>query len=147
MSRDQLLGIWKLLSYEFRLSDGIVIRPMGQGVQGILMYDASGWMSLQIFDPERPQFATNDWMSGTPEEAKAALDGLMAYYGTWELNDKKGTVVHHIVGSSFPNWCGIDREQFFELKANRLTLMTLPTMLSGEQVVGQLSWERITPRP
>ena len=144
MSRDLLLGIWKLLSYEFRLSDGIVIRPMGQGVKGILMYDASGWMSLQIFDPERPKFTTNDWMSGTPEEAKAALDGLMAYYGTWEVNEQKGTVIHHVEGSSFPNWCGIDREQFFELKKNHLTLMTLPTMLSGEQVVGQLSWERIS---
>ena len=143
MPHEQLLGVWKLLSYEFRLSGGMVIRPMGQGVQGILMYDPSGWMSLQIIDPERPKFATNDWMSGTPEEAKAALDGLMAYYGTFELNEHKGTVVHHIQGSSFPNWCGIDREQSFELKGNYLTLMTVPTALSGEQVVGHLSWERI----
>ncbi len=143
MSRDQLLGIWKLLSYEFRLSDGIVIRPMGQGVQGILMYDPSGWMALQVIDPERPKFATNDWMSGTPEEAKSALDGCMAYYGTFELNDYKGTIVHHVQGSSFPNWCGIDREQFYELKGNHLTLLTLPMTMSGEQLVGQLAWERI----
>jgi len=143
MAREDLLGVWKLLSYEFRFSDGIVIRPMGQGVRGILMYDASGWMSLQVVDPERPKFSTNDWMAGTAEEAKSALDGLMSYYGTFELNERKNTIVHHIEGSSFPNWSGIDREQFYDLKGNHLTLMTLPTMLSGEQVVGQLSWERV----
>ena len=143
MAREQLLGVWKLLSYEFRLADGIIIRPMGQGVQGVLIYDSSGWMALQVIDPERPKFATNDWMSGTAEEAKAALDGCMAYYGTFELNERKGTIIHHVKGSSFPNWSGIDREQFFELVGNHLTLLTLPMPLSGEQVVGQLSWERI----
>jgi hypothetical protein len=143
MAHEQLLGVWKLLSYEFRLADGIIIRPMGQGVQGVLIYDSSGWMSLQVVDPERPKFATNDWMSGTAEEAKAALDGCMAYYGTFELNEPKGTIIHHVKGSSFPNWSGIDREQFFELVGNHLTLLTLPMPLSGEQVVGQLSWERI----
>ena len=143
MIRDQILGVWKLLSYEFRLSDGIVIRPMGQGVQGILIYDRTGWMSLQVIDPERPKFTTEDWMSGTPDEAKAALDGCMAYYGTFEVNERKGTIIHHIEGNSFPNWSGIDREQIFELKDNRLILLTLPMTLSNEQVVGQLTWERI----
>jgi len=143
MIRDQLIGIWKLVSYEFRLADGIVLRPMGQGVQGILIYDASGTMALQVVDPERPRFTTEDWMSGTAEEAKAALDGFMAYYGTFEVLEFKTSIVHHIAHSSFPNWSGIDREQFFELKGDRLTLMTLPMTMSKEQLVGQLVWQKI----
>jgi hypothetical protein len=53
--------------------------------------------------------------------------------------------VHHVEGSSFPNWCGTDREQFFELSGDRLTLMTPPMTLSGEQAVGYLTWERAKP--
>jgi hypothetical protein len=143
MIRDQLIGVWKLVSYEFRLADGIVIRPMGQGVQGILIYHASGYMALQIVDPERPKFTTEDWMSGTADEAKSALDGFMAYYGTFEVNEQKTTIVHHIKHSSFPNWSGIDREQFYELHRDHLVLMTLPMTMSKEQLVGQLAWQKI----
>lgn len=142
MQRDNLLGVWKLVSYEFRLADGILLRPMGQGVQGLLLYDAGGYVSLHVIDPERPKFATDDWMSGTAEEAKSALDGCMTYYGTFEVNERKGTVIHHIAGSSFPNWSGSDREQFFEFKDKRLILLTLPMTMSGEHLVGQLIWER-----
>jgi hypothetical protein len=142
VTREKLLGVWKLVSYEFRLADGIMIRPMGQGVQGMLIYDANGFMSLHVIDPERPKFTTEDWMSGTAEEAKSALDGCMAYYGTFEVNERKRSVVHHIEGSSFPNWSGIDREQFVEFKDDRLILLTLPMTMSGEQLVGQLIWKR-----
>ena len=143
MLRDQLLGVWKLISFEFRLADGIILRPLGQGVQGILIYDTSGNMALQVVDPERPKFATEDWMSGTVDEAKSALDGFMAYYGTFEVNEKKPSVIHHVAHSSFPNWDGVDREQFFELKDDRLTLLTLPMTMSNEHLVGQLVWKKV----
>jgi len=143
MIRDQLLGVWRLVSYEFRLADGILIRPMGQGVQGILMYHESGYMALQVVDPERPRFATEDWMSGTADEAKSALDGFMAYYGTFEVNEQKTTIVHHVAQSSFPNWSGIDREQFYQLEEDRLTLLTRPMTMSNEDLVGQLIWKKV----
>lgn len=143
MLRDQLLGVWKLVSYEFRLSDGILIHPMGQGVKGILIYDATGYMALQVVDPERPRFATEDWMSGTPEEIKSAWEGVMAYYGTFEVLEPRGMIVHHVEGSTFPNWTGIDREQFLEIAGDRLTLLTLPMQMGGEQLVGQLIWRRV----
>ncbi len=143
MQAQDLIGVWKLVSYEIRLADGIVVRPMGRGVQGILMYEVGGHMAFQITDPDRPPFASGDWLKGTPEEIQTAFEGCLAYFGTFEVNPAKGTVIHHIEGSSFPNWSGTDREQFCEVAGNRLTLMTLPTTLSGEQAVGYLTWERV----
>jgi hypothetical protein len=143
MIRDQLIGVWKLVSYEFRLADGILIRPMGQGVQGILIYDATGYMALQVIDPERPRFASEDWMSGTDAEIKSAWEGVMAYYGTFEVLEERGMIVHHVQGSSFPNWNGIDREQLFEFADERLKLLTLPMKMGGEQLVGQLVWQKV----
>lgn len=142
MTRDQFLGVWKLVSYEFRLSDGILIRPMGQGVRGLLMYDRSGWMMLQVMDPARPQFASDDWLTGTPAEVQAAWEGAFSYYGRFELDERRGMVIHKIQGAAFPNWIGNDRELFPSFSDDRLTLMTLPMPLSGETAVGYLTWER-----
>jgi hypothetical protein len=143
MLRDQLIGVWKLVSYEFRLADGILIRPMGQGVQGLLIYDASGYMSLQIVDPDRPKFSTEDWMSGSDAEIRSAWEGIVAYYGTFDIDEQRAMIVHHVHGSAFPNWTGTDRPQFFEFKDERLTLLTFPLTMSKEQLVGQLVWERV----
>lgn len=41
MDNNDIVGAWKLVSYELRLRDGIVLRPMGEGVRGILMYRAA----------------------------------------------------------------------------------------------------------
>lgn len=143
MTRDQFLGVWKLVLYEFRLSDGILIRPMGQGVRGLLMYDPSGWMMLQVMDPERPLFASGDWLAGTPAEVQAAWEGAFSYYGKFEIDAVRGMMIHHVQGAAFPNWIGNDRELFAEFAGNRLTLMTLPMPLGGEQAVGYLKWERV----
>jgi len=143
MAQEQFYGVWRLLSYEFRLADGILIRPMGQGVRGLLIYDRSGNMMLQVMDPERPQFQSGDWLKGTPEEIQSAWDGAFAYYGTFELDERRQMVIHHIQGASFPNWVSSARELFFEFAGKRLTLMTLPMPLAGEQAVGYLKWERV----
>ncbi len=143
MTHEQLIGVWKLLSYEFRLADGILIRPMGQGVRGMLIYDARGWMMLQVSDPDRAPFASGDWLLGTPAEIQAAWEGSFAYFGTFELDAPRGMITHHITGATFPNWIGIHRELFVECADNRLTLMTPPMPLSGEHAVGYLKWERV----
>jgi len=82
-------------------------------------------------------------MAGTPAEIQSAWEGLMAYYGTFEIDEQRRMIVHHVQGSSFPNWTGIAREQFYELTGDRLTLLTLPLTLSREQLVGQLLWQRM----
>lgn len=142
MAREQFIGVWKLASFEFRLADGIVIHPMGSGVVGALMYDPSGYMALQLMEPDRPKFESGDWLRGTDEEIKAAFEGCMAYYGTFEIDEPKSMIIHHVQGSTFPNWVGVDREQYYEFSRDRLTLTTLPMQLAGEQAVGVLIFQR-----
>jgi len=142
MGKEQFVGTWKLVSSEFRRSDGEVTYPMGRNASGMLMYDASGHMSVQIIRPDRPAFASGDQLKGTLEEIKSAFEGCVAYFGTYEVNEKKGTVTHHVEGSSFPNWVGTDQRRFFEFYGNRLTLSTPPAPFGGEHVTALLVWER-----
>ena len=142
MGKEQLTGTWKLISSEFRRSDGEVTYPLGRDAVGLLMFGANGHVSVQIMRPDRPKFASSDHQKGTPAEVKTAFEGYAAYFGTYEVNEEEGTLAHYVEGSPFPNWVGVTLKRFFEFDGNRLTLSTPPMPMGGEQVVGLLVWER-----
>jgi len=142
MGKEQFIGTWKLVSSEFRLSNGQVTYPMGRDAIGIIMYDTNWHVSVQIMRPDRPAFASGDQLKGTPMEIKSAFEGFVAYYGIYEVNEEKGIVTHHLEGSLFPNWVGTDQRRFFKFSGNRLTLSTPPILFGGQQVTVVLIWER-----
>jgi hypothetical protein len=142
MGKEQFIGTWKLVSSEFRRSNGEVTYPMGRNASGMLMYDANGHMSAQIIRPDRLTFASGDQLRGSPEEIASAFKGCVTYFGTYEVNEDKNTVTHHLESSSFPNWEGTDQRRFFEFYGNRLTLSTPRIPFGGEQVIALLVWER-----
>ena len=55
--KEQFIGTWRLISSEFRRSNGEVTYPMGINVAGMLMYDADGNMSAQIMRVDRNVFS------------------------------------------------------------------------------------------
>ncbi len=143
MGKEQFVGSWKLISSEYRSDDGEVIYPMGQQVQGRLNYDDKGYMIVQHMSANRPRFASEDYMRATPTEVQAAFHSSRAYYGTYDVDDKKGTVTHHVKGASIPNWKGQDNVRFFQLAGKRLTLTTPPQLIDGIYRVARLVWERL----
>jgi hypothetical protein len=142
MVKHNFVGVWRLVTFEFKRSDGSTAYPYGKYAIGILIYDKHGHMSAQIMNPDRPIFVTGDIRKGTAEEIKAAFDGYMAYFGIYEVDEEEGTVTHRLRGSHFPNWVGQDLKRFFEFSGNRLTLKTPPISAAGTTVTGILVWER-----
>jgi hypothetical protein len=142
MELKNFLGTWKLVSAEYRRKSGEVIEIYGANPMGQLTYDAHGNMSIQIMRQGRPKFAVADRLGGTPDEKKAALEGYLAYFGTFTINKEKQSVTHHIEGSLLPNWVGVDQERFFEVTGDQLTLRTPSLMIGGDDAVGQLVWKR-----
>jgi hypothetical protein len=109
------------------------------------MYDGKRNMAVQIINAKRPYFASNDWLKGTPEEIKAAFEGYRCYFGTYEVDENKKIVTHHVQGSSFPNWMtgGVEHVRYYEFSGNRLTLRTSQLLMGGKKVVGRLVWEQL----
>ena len=120
-AKDQFVGTWKLVSYEVGAS-----HPMGRAAVGLLTYDANGRMSMQVMRSDRPKFRASGgkeggYEAGTAEEVMSAYRGYIAYFGSYDVNEKGGVVSHHIEGSLFPNWVGRDQIEFFKISGNRLT--------------------------
>lgn len=143
MGRERFTGTWKLVSSEFRRSEGNVDYPLGRDAIGMLTFDAAGNMTVQLMRADRPPFASGDIQKGTPEEIKRAFEGSIAYFGRYEINEEEGTMTTTVMGCTFPNWMGGDQKRFFEFSDDRLTFTTPSILLGGSTLTGVLVWQRV----
>lgn len=142
MAQNPFVGTWRLVSFEYRRTDGQVTHPFGHNPIGYIMYNDDGYMFVAFMRDDRPRFTSNEriW-EGTTEEKLAAANTFISYCGRYEIVGNK--VIHHVEVSLFPNWVGADQERFFQFADNKLTLTTTPFTLRGIEQVGQLVWERV----
>lgn len=143
MTMRRFVGTWRIRSAEFQEADGAVSHPWGSDPIGIVVYDAGGNMTVQLMRRERPSFASGDLRQGTVEETAEALLGITTYFGTYEVDESRSRIVHHVEGSSFPNWEGADQARSYHFDGDLLTLRTPPLRVAGEDVAGVLVWQRL----
>ena len=132
-----LIGAWRLVSWETTQADGTVRKsPMSVGS---LMYSDSGRMCGVLMDPTRKTPSRPP----TDEEIRAAYNGIVAYCGTYEVDEKAGFVVHHVDLEKSPANIGISRKRWFTLEGNRLSLKIDVAELPTTQKESRLVWERV----
>jgi hypothetical protein len=145
MSREvipELVGSWKLVSFHSQDSSGQTAYPFGKDAQGRLIYEPDGRMAVQLMNPNRPGFTSDDPLVTSEAEVRAAFGGYTAYYGTYSVNPQEKTIVHHIEAALLPNWVGANQLRHFEFDGKYLTLKgTL--LLGGVQGFVSLVWERL----
>lgn len=142
MASDRFVGTWRLLECYGKWSDGRISYPYGDKPEGQLIYDGHGNFSGQIAGSGRPAFETGNLLKGTPEEIKTAFEGYIAYYGTYEVDESKGQVTHHVQSALFPNWIGDIQTRNFEFEGKKLRLNTQPIKGSRADLTNTLLWER-----
>ena len=143
---ERLLGAWRLVSIETRRPNGEVIHPFyGGHPRGLIVYDRSGWMSVQIVSDPRstvPTAGSREAFAAAPAAEKAAaVDGYYAYVGTWTADAAAATVTHHIKQSLYPAEWGEEAVRHFVIEGDRLTL-TAKAHEMGEDHLRTLVWER-----
>jgi hypothetical protein len=148
-TRQQLVGAWHLVSITVSGPGGDLVDPFYQaGSEGIIVYDASGWLSVQIAAPNRRTFAipVSRSASRLPDhEARtraAAFDTYYSYFGTWELDEGTGVVTHHVKSSLIPAENGLRYAQTVTLEGGRLTF-TVRDIKHGKEIIRRKVWQRI----
>ena len=129
--RKALVGTWRLVSIE----GGANVANRGPKPTGLIIYDAHGNMAAQIM-PDRPR---PKWTGApTPEQALEAIRGYTAYFGTYTIDEKAGTVTHHRQGML--DGGAVDFVRKFEFgPGDRVTL----TPVGGTGPATHLTWERV----
>ncbi|HTR25457.1 MAG TPA: lipocalin-like domain-containing protein [Terriglobales bacterium] len=144
--KDEFVGAWQLVRVETIRPNGEIIYPFyGKHPQGLIVYDASGWMSVQIVSDPQPNVPKADsreeFLSAPASEKAAAIDGYYAYWGRWTVDTTKGTITHHIEQSLYPAERGEDGVRHFVIEGDKLTL-TADTNEMGERHQRKLVWRR-----
>jgi hypothetical protein len=135
--RDQIQGTWRLVLYERRNTESEAwTKRFGDGPKGYIMYDRTGHMMVEFEKmPPPPNFASGDDWTPTPDEARAALLGYIAYFGTYTVDEAAHAVTHHVEGSLNPSYYGTDQLRPATLEGDRLTLSDGKTF--------RVVWERV----
>jgi hypothetical protein len=140
--KERLVGTWRFVETDLRRANGERIALYGPYPNGIVIFTASGHFALINTRPGRPKFASNDSMRGTPEENKATVEGTVAYFGSYTVNEANSTYSIRIHGSSFPNYEGTEQTRPFALVGDRLTFVNPAPTIVGSAVHATL--ERAT---
>lgn len=144
----RFVGAWQLVSVEGNPPGrpAVYDRPTG-----LLMYDPSGRFSVQIVvKADRPPFApyTQGMLSATTAEKAAAFDSYAAFFGTYTVNAKEGTVTHHLEDNLVPGRRGTDNVRWFEFRGDD-QLLLVPVedgkggVLARKDAAYKLLWRRI----
>jgi Lipocalin-like domain len=104
--KEQLIGIWTFASSIDTNKDGTKTNRWGPNAKGQLMLDPSGRFSFLISRASIPKFAASNVNQGTAEENKAVVQGIIAYIGTWSVDDATKTLTTNIEAGSYPNLNG-----------------------------------------
>jgi hypothetical protein len=116
--RSQFLGTWKLVSAEDHLKNGTV-RPysvLGPHGVGYLMYTPDGHMCAELFNADRPKWDEPP----TAAQKMAAIDGLTAYCGRFEIDEVKHVMMHYPEIAWMPNFVGTDQPRPYRFEGGRL---------------------------
>jgi hypothetical protein len=107
--KDQLVGTWIYLSSTGKREDGSAVqRPSAQGA---VTYTADGRFHFITVRTEVPKYASGDPARPSPEEAMAVASGVVAYTGTYMVDENTKTLHANIETSSFPNLVGAPNQR------------------------------------
>jgi hypothetical protein len=120
---ESIVGTWQLMTRTVSRADGtVIVDPvLGEKPTGRLVYDASGGMMLQMMRTGRKEAISTPAIPKDSANPRVIL-GYDSYFGRYTVDQKAGTVTHHVEGSLFPEDLGDDWVRPYTLQGDTLTL-------------------------
>jgi hypothetical protein len=115
----RLIGAWR---YAGTKIDGEFRTDRGGTPAGIIIYDPSGYVAVQIV-PAREQ------------RAASSMSQFLAYFGTYSIDEAAGTVTHHRQGDLRSD-APVDAVRQYRFEGDRLILHPVGT-------TQEVLWDRI----
>jgi hypothetical protein len=115
-----IVGTWALVSAVAQQGDART-DVFGPNPSGTLVFGSDGRYALIFLRRDLPKFAANNRPSGTPAESRAVVQGSIAHFGTYSVDEAGKALVLHIESSTFPNWDGAEQRRAFSLSGDELT--------------------------
>jgi lipocalin-like protein len=118
---------------------------LGEDPVALLIYDGTGHFSAQFMKKDR-----STAVQAPPAQARnntQAQGGYDAYFGTYTVDDAKGTVTQQLLGSLSPGNVGMVLTRAMDVRGDALVITLETTAADGTPVVRTLTWKRIGDGP
>ncbi len=101
--KQQIIGSWTFVSALNVRPDGSKSSSWDPNATGSLIYLPNGRFSFMILRSDIPKFERE---KGTSEQYRAAVQGVIAFHGTYTVDEATKTINHQVQGSSFAAFNG-----------------------------------------
>jgi hypothetical protein len=115
-------GVWRVVAVTDTRPNGIEVPDLylGSHAVGSILYEATGYMCFAAMNPDRSRWT--DESNGKPAEMANAAEGYDSYCGTYEIDERRKTVTHHVRVALVPNDVGTDLVRKYEFSGKQLKL-------------------------
>jgi hypothetical protein len=139
-----LIGTWELLSREDRTHAGERrIEPsLGSDPIALLYFDRSGHFAAQFMKRDRGITPDTEAVNLVPNNSRAR-GGYDAYFGTYTVDEARGTVTTRLTGALAPENVGQVYVRAMSVAGDELTIRLDTASAGGEPVTRTLRWKRI----
>ena len=97
-------------------------RLVSETQTGMMIYDSLGNMAAQVMPNRvRRKYAA---AQPTPDEAKDAITGYLAYFGTYSVDEQTHIITHHRKGNINPGQVGDDVVRTYVFETNDRLVLT-----------------------
>lgn len=143
-----LVGAWRLESMDAILVDSGRVVPNeavddADHASGLLIYDASGWMALEIGAGGR----VPDRRGPVGRRREVKTGSYYAYYGRYEIEPGKKVVRHLIADSLMPPEIGLTALRHYVVAGDRLTLTSDAALRPDGRRVNRITFRRLAGAP
>jgi hypothetical protein len=136
----RLVGMWRLASWEQRLTDGTTRQPANS--VAYIIYTDTGHMCYVAMNPNRAKWGSE--RAPTADEALSGITGFGGYCARVEVHPQEGYVLHHVEIEKTPNIVGRTRKRWFTFDGpDRVSLRVERAELAPGVAESILTWERV----
>ena len=110
----QILGTWRLITYETWNAEGEVTEPLGTSPVGFAVFDDTGHAFIQL--------ARRTGQDKSAEAIDAAAHSFVAYFGTLTINEEHTELTVAVDASNLPRYVGSRQVRPFKVTDDTLVL-------------------------
>ena len=138
--KELIVGTWTLLLVDTVAADGTRTPNYGPHPLGLTIFTPDGYFSSQAMSDIRPKFAANEKLKGTPDEYKAAVVGMISFFGRYTIDEEKKMLTLHLIASSYPNWDGTTQTRPITVLTDDILTWITPISSAGGRA--EVSFQR-----
>jgi len=129
--KEQVVGAWTLVSAETTNKDGSKFHSFGPNPKGMVIFEPNGRYVQALMAATLPKFASGNRMKGTAEENQAVVQGSIAYYGTWTVDEANKTMIQHAEANTWAMHAGTDYKRPISTLTGDSLVFTNPGSSAG----------------